>query len=71
MYHGGVVDGRKEPVNQVKLVFLQQDRPDGFDLHVSKRLSHAAMAAYERHRESNECIIIHNKLTLARSTTEC
>ena len=42
--HGGIVDCRKVAVNQVKLVFAQEDRPDCLDLRVCKRLSHTAMS---------------------------
>ena len=43
MNHCGVVDRWKVPINQVKLIFSQQHRPNGFDLDVSKVLTNAAM----------------------------
>ena len=48
--HGGVVDGGEVSVHQLKVVHAQQSRPDGFDLHVGKVLSDAAMAACGEHK---------------------
>ena len=44
--HCGVVNGREEPVNQAKLVFREQDRPDCLDLSVGKGFSDTAMATW-------------------------
>ena len=48
VYHCGVIDGWEVPVNQAKLVFLQQDRPDGLDLGVGKRFTGTTVTPCER-----------------------
>ena len=44
--HGGIVDGGKEAINKVKLVFTKKNRPNGLHLQVSKILSNTTMTTW-------------------------